>query len=181
MKDPEPHNIFNLESLEPRIMLSGDPLLGAVDFSAPDEQEDLFKNDSEAPAAEEIFLTQESQTSEKFPADSDQYQPSNSLEDIFAGCEIVIFLNLFSLGSANSAITLNRDHVSVSENPSFFNCFLYFFHRLSFLLIYSGFFVLHLEFMRSPLSNLYGLRQRSQYLKMNLSLPGILQFLVPPL
>ena len=87
MKDPEPHNLFNLESLEPRIMLSGDPLLGAVDLSAPDEQEDLIKNDSEVPPAEEIFLNQEIQTSANFLTNPDEYQPSNSLDDIFAGLD----------------------------------------------------------------------------------------------
>ncbi|MFC1859817.1 LEPR-XLL domain-containing protein, partial [Thermodesulfobacteriota bacterium] len=87
MKEPDLHNLFNLESLEPRIMLSGDPLLGAINISAPDEQEDFLRNDQEDPPAEEIFFSQESQISETFPADSEEYQPSNKLEDIFTGLD----------------------------------------------------------------------------------------------
>ncbi|MFC1857299.1 DUF4347 domain-containing protein [Thermodesulfobacteriota bacterium] len=87
MKEPNPHNLFTLEGLEPRILLSGDPLLGSIDISSPDEQEDFPRNDQETPSAEEIFFNEESQTAEKFPTDSDEYQPSNNLEDIFAGLE----------------------------------------------------------------------------------------------
>ncbi len=45
MKRSEPQNLFELESLEPRILLSADPLLGAVHAGAPDDLDPLLEND----------------------------------------------------------------------------------------------------------------------------------------
>ncbi|MFC1869156.1 LEPR-XLL domain-containing protein, partial [Thermodesulfobacteriota bacterium] len=54
MKRSQPPNPFELENLEPRILLSGDPLVGMVDAIAPDEPDSLDLG-LEIPPVEENF------------------------------------------------------------------------------------------------------------------------------
>ena len=76
MGKPDPQNKFQLESLEPRLLLSGDPLWGM----APLEQDaapDLFENDGGMVSALEVSIT------ESFLDQDQKTDPSNdSLEPL---------------------------------------------------------------------------------------------------
>ena len=56
MKRSEPRNLFELESLEERILLSGEGLVSSLPGAAPDELEPLFDPDSLLPPLEEVLL-----------------------------------------------------------------------------------------------------------------------------
>jgi hypothetical protein len=83
MKRRRPQNPFELENLEPRILLSSDSLAGAVHATAPEEFNPLDIG-LEIPPIEEIAHSQETsnQTTYQQPI---QYDPSQNVADIFAG------------------------------------------------------------------------------------------------
>ena len=83
----EPQNLFQLEGLEPRILLSVDSPLGAMQVGAPDELDPLFDSDSHIPPAEEVLLSHEGDTQEPSSSHSDSYDPAEQLDDIFSGLE----------------------------------------------------------------------------------------------
>ena len=87
MKQSEPQNLFELEGLEQRILLSGDLFLGAISAGLPDEPDPLFDADSGLPSVEEVQLSDHDCLQNTSPQGSDPYNPSDELVDIFAGLE----------------------------------------------------------------------------------------------
>ena len=57
MKQSQPQNLFELEGLEQRILLSGYPFLGALSTEILDEPDSLFDTDSGVSSVEEIQLS----------------------------------------------------------------------------------------------------------------------------
>ena len=90
MKRSAPPNLFELENLEPRILLSGDPLLGAVQIGAPGELDPLSDNDQFNTPAEEIKISDEDLPSESPTRVISDYNPSQELENIFSGRESIM-------------------------------------------------------------------------------------------
>ncbi|MFC1820404.1 DUF4347 domain-containing protein [Thermodesulfobacteriota bacterium] len=84
MKRSQIPNPFELENLEPRIMLSGDPLVGMVDSIAPDELDSLDTG-LEIPPLEEKFNSGEDDSQNPAYKQSLQYKPSQNLAGIFSG------------------------------------------------------------------------------------------------
>ena len=83
MKRPGPNNRFELESLEPRILLSVDGSLASpCDLS--DECESEFDTDL-LPQIDEIALGDEDRLEENSYQNQTTYDPSQSIDDIFAG------------------------------------------------------------------------------------------------
>jgi hypothetical protein len=74
-------SLFELESLEQRILLSGDPLLGAVDLGAPEEPDSLLTKEPGAPQVEEIQLSDEDLPQGQSPQRSPEYDPTAGLSD----------------------------------------------------------------------------------------------------
>jgi hypothetical protein len=85
LKRSEPKNLFELENLEQRILLSGDSLVGAMPGAAPDELEPLFDPDSVLPPVEEVLLTDDHCQEENCSLQSDPYDPSEQVDNIFSG------------------------------------------------------------------------------------------------
>ncbi len=84
MKRSEPPNPFELEQLEERILLSGDPLSGSVQAIAPAAL-DSFAMDPAVPPIEETSVSGDN-VSPHAPARSAlQYNPSENTADIFSG------------------------------------------------------------------------------------------------
>ena len=81
MKRIRPQNPFELENLEPRILLSSDSLVGAVHATAL-EKFDPLDMGQEIPPIEEIAYSQE--TSNQTYQQPIQYDPSQNVADIFA-------------------------------------------------------------------------------------------------
>ncbi|MBE9581879.1 MAG: LEPR-XLL domain-containing protein, partial [Proteobacteria bacterium] len=77
-------NLFKLEGLEQRILLSADPLFGGAVIWASDEL-DLADADLEAVSQEEVFLSEEGSPPDLSSQEASSYNPSESLEDIFYG------------------------------------------------------------------------------------------------
>ncbi|MBW1860844.1 MAG: LEPR-XLL domain-containing protein, partial [Deltaproteobacteria bacterium] len=86
MKRSQPPNPFELENLEPRILLSGDPLVGIVDSIAPDEL-DSPDTGLEIPPLEEKLNSGEDDSQNPTYQQSLQYDPSQNLTDIFSGLD----------------------------------------------------------------------------------------------
>ncbi|MFC1535318.1 LEPR-XLL domain-containing protein, partial [Thermodesulfobacteriota bacterium] len=84
MKRSQIPNPFELENLEPRIMLSGDPLVGMVDSIAPDELDSLDTG-LEIPPLEENLNSGEDDSQNPAYKQSLQYNPSQNLAGIFSG------------------------------------------------------------------------------------------------
>ncbi len=90
MKRPEPHKLFELESLEQRLLLSGDSLFGALPATALDEADSpLYVEPSVAPS-EEVLLSSQDQVQGLGAEESEPYDPSQGLEDIFSGLSVPI-------------------------------------------------------------------------------------------
>jgi len=85
MKQSEPQNLFELEGLEQRILLSGDPLPGVILAGLPEEPDPLFDTDPGFSSVEEVQLSDPDYLQETSPQDSDLYNPSDEIVDIFAG------------------------------------------------------------------------------------------------
>jgi hypothetical protein len=85
VKRSEPRNLFELESLEERILLSGEGLVSSLPGAAPDELEPLFDPDSLLPPLEEVLLADSYCTEENCSHHSEPYDPSQNLDDIFSG------------------------------------------------------------------------------------------------
>ena len=79
------HNPFELESLEERILLSADSLLGGLAGAAPDNLDPLFDMDLRLPPLEEVPLLENTHLQESTPYDSEPYDPCQKLDDIFSG------------------------------------------------------------------------------------------------
>ncbi|MFC1891596.1 LEPR-XLL domain-containing protein, partial [Thermodesulfobacteriota bacterium] len=86
MKRFQPPNPFELENLEPRILLSGDPLVGMVDAIAPDEPDSLDLG-LEIPPLEEYLNSGDDKLQDPAYQQSLQYDPSQNLTDIFSGLD----------------------------------------------------------------------------------------------
>ena len=85
MKRSEPPNLFELEMLEQRILLSADSLLGALPGAAPDNLDPLFDINPVLPPLEEVLLSEDTRKQQSSPYNSDPYDPSQNLDDIFSG------------------------------------------------------------------------------------------------
>ncbi len=75
-------NLFNLENLEPRIMLSADPLFGLLQTLAPDASDALSTPDSQPILAEEIQITMA-----ELPDKGDAPDSTASFSEIFSGMD----------------------------------------------------------------------------------------------
>ncbi len=84
MKRSQPPNPFELENLEQRVMLSGDPLVGGLQAIAPDEL-DPFAGHVETPPLEESLISGDDTSQDPTPQKSTPYDPSQNLSDIFSG------------------------------------------------------------------------------------------------
>ena len=73
---------YQLENLEPRILLSADPLVGAVASLALGEQD---SEESPLTTLEEVLASEESKAYDSPSPDSESYDPAESLDDIFSG------------------------------------------------------------------------------------------------
>ena len=76
MKRWKPENPFELESLEPRLLLSGESLLDGL-ASLADEDPGLT-------SWEEFLLSTEIQTQESAPQESESYDPAQGLDDLYS-------------------------------------------------------------------------------------------------
>ena len=76
------HKRYELENLKPRILLSGDPLVAALASLAPADPE---SEESAPTSLEEVLAAEESNAYEPPSADSESYDPSSPLDDIFSG------------------------------------------------------------------------------------------------
>ncbi|MCD6137516.1 MAG: LEPR-XLL domain-containing protein, partial [Deltaproteobacteria bacterium] len=85
MKRSQLPNLFELESLEERIMLSGDPLFGAIHVVAPDQLDRLFDAAPEAPGVEEVLISGEDTSQDQSAHQPSEYDPAKNLDDIFSG------------------------------------------------------------------------------------------------
>jgi len=83
LKRSGPHNRFELESLEPRILLSADAAL-ASPCDLPDECESDFGIDL-LPQIDEVAIGDEDRLEENSYQNQTTYDPSQSIDDIFAG------------------------------------------------------------------------------------------------
>jgi len=83
LKRSSPHNRFELENLEPRILLSADAAL-ASPCDLPDECESDFSTDL-LPQIDEVALGDEDRLEENSYQNQTTYDPSQSIDDIFAG------------------------------------------------------------------------------------------------
>ncbi|MFC1869575.1 LEPR-XLL domain-containing protein, partial [Thermodesulfobacteriota bacterium] len=86
MKRSQPPNPFELENLESRILLSGDPLVGMVDSIVPDEPDSLDTG-LEIPPLEENFNSGENDSQNPIYQQSLQYDPSQNLTGLFSGLD----------------------------------------------------------------------------------------------
>jgi len=82
----QPPNPFELENLEPRILLSGDPLVGLANTLAPGEP-DLLETGLELPPIEESIPPGAGDSQSSAYQQTLQYDPSQNLTDIFAGLQ----------------------------------------------------------------------------------------------
>ena len=82
MNRKRPHKRFELENLEPRILLSGDPLLGAIASLAPADPD---SEESPLSTLEEVLTSEETDAYDSPSADSESYDPGAPLDDIFSG------------------------------------------------------------------------------------------------
>ena len=85
MKRSEPPNLFELEMLEERILLSADSLLGGLPQAAPDDVNPLFDSNPALPPLEEVLLSEGTCQQQSSSYASDSYDPAQNLEDIFSG------------------------------------------------------------------------------------------------
>ena len=86
MKRSQPPNQFELETLEPRILLSGDLLVGLANTIAPDKMEPFDLDLGTSPLNE--TLIQGEIDSQNTPYSHDlQYDPSRNIVDIFSGLD----------------------------------------------------------------------------------------------
>ncbi|MBW2623244.1 MAG: LEPR-XLL domain-containing protein, partial [Deltaproteobacteria bacterium] len=87
MKRSEPPNTFELENLEPRIMLSGDPLTGAVADSIITGKPDPFETGQDQPPIEEILYPVSDALQDTPYQESSQYDPykKKNLTGIYSG------------------------------------------------------------------------------------------------
>jgi hypothetical protein len=83
LKRSGPHNRFELENLEPRILLSADAVLVSP-FDLPDECESDFGIDL-LPQIDEVVIGDEDRLKENSYQNQTTYDPSQSIDDIFAG------------------------------------------------------------------------------------------------
>jgi len=97
-----------MESLEPRILLSGDPLFGAVQMDAPEEIEFLRERESTVSIAREVVVTEDDFIYDKSNRESLEYDPSENLGDIFSGLEEE---DLETLSEADPFEATPLDHV----------------------------------------------------------------------
>ena len=87
MKRSEPPNIFELENLEPRIMLSGDILTGAVVESVVSARPDSLETGTDQPPIEEILYPSSDVSPDTNFQNSSQYDPfqNEELAGIYSG------------------------------------------------------------------------------------------------
>ena len=85
MGQSEPRNLFELESLEPRILLSSDPLVGAVHISATDEVDHPFDPQLQDAPLEALMMSEADIPSEDPAYVPSGYDPFQELDDIFGG------------------------------------------------------------------------------------------------
>ena len=85
MKRSEPKNLFDLENLEQRILLSADSVLGGLPGAGPVQSDPLFDLVPALPPAQEVLLAEDTQLQESSTYDSEPYDPFQQVEDIFSG------------------------------------------------------------------------------------------------
>ena len=83
-KEPTAKNLFVLENLEPRIMLSADPVLGVAGAGIAGDLENSIQNElSEKPVIDVVLAGEDIQT-ERQNQEIASYDPSAELDDIFS-------------------------------------------------------------------------------------------------
>ena len=97
---------YELENLEPRLLLSGDPLIGALAAIAPGDPEE----DGPGLSALEEVLTPDQTRLEASSANPDSYNPEDSIDDIFGGMEGESLSSGATEGPAESPQTADIDH-----------------------------------------------------------------------
>ncbi|MCP4626347.1 MAG: DUF4347 domain-containing protein, partial [bacterium] len=85
MKRPVVHNRFELENLEPRILLSADPGPGSMAGVLSDDLGPDLDTLLQRPAVAEVMTGAEAHFQENFQQISVPYDPSRKLDDIFSG------------------------------------------------------------------------------------------------
>jgi hypothetical protein len=85
LKRSRSQNLFELEGLEPRILLSGDSLLAGMPIGMSDKPDPLFATDPGLSPLEEVHLSDEDYAQETSPRHADPYNPADKLDDLFAG------------------------------------------------------------------------------------------------
>ena len=83
MKRSGPHNRFELENLEPRILLSADAAVASPCDLLDDCESDLGTD--LLPQIDEVALGDEDRLEENSYQNQTTYDPSQSIDDIFAG------------------------------------------------------------------------------------------------
>jgi len=104
VKRSQPPNLFELEGLEQRILLSGDALSGAACPIAPEEA-DLFTTGSDAPPLEEPSAPAAQTTEGETHHDKMVYDPSQQLDGLFSGLSEE---DPFSVANPDHAITKEK-------------------------------------------------------------------------
>ncbi|MBN2061049.1 MAG: LEPR-XLL domain-containing protein, partial [Deltaproteobacteria bacterium] len=84
MKRSQSPNPFELENLEPRVLLSGDPILG-IGVAAVSDEPDFLDTGLDKPPIEESLKPDQTGLQNTLEQQSTIYDPSQNLTDIFAG------------------------------------------------------------------------------------------------
>jgi hypothetical protein len=115
MKLLESQNLFELETLEPRILLSGDSFLAGLAAAMPDDSDRLLNTDPGLSPSEEIRQSDEDYLQETSSQHSDPYDPAHKIEDLFAGLSQE---PLFADGSEQGTLEEVRDPDSAFSESS---------------------------------------------------------------
>ena len=85
MKYSKPHKSFELESLEPRILLSGEGLIEAAALDSSDPSLASFENLFAASSQTEEILIPLEESQQNYSSQNDgSYDPANRIDDLFS-------------------------------------------------------------------------------------------------
>lgn len=84
MKEKDQKELFDLQPLEQRVMLSADPVVGVLAAGVPDDMTDVLESIPEAPFIEEILHFDESSDQSPITGPA-AYDPSDHMDDLFPG------------------------------------------------------------------------------------------------
>ena len=83
-KEPTAKNLFVLENLEPRIMLSADPVLGVAGAGIAGDLENSIQNELSEKPVIDVVLAGEDMHTERRNQEIGSYDPAAELDDIFS-------------------------------------------------------------------------------------------------